>query len=251
MERMLTMTTTAVGSATRPATKPAHPRDLRRFWRVLAAVVLPLGPLLITLARGLMPYWTSDDRAVVVATSLAQPGRLDALLWLGFLAVPLLLLGVLAIGYLTRRGAPVLATVGTMLTFAAFAGIGALGSTDAVTLAGSEVGLDPATLERLLLAIENHPVNGLGVGLFVIGHILGLVLLGIALRRARVVPLWVAVATAVSQPVHFVSAVLIPSRLLDVVLGWGLTTVAFAAIGLAILRMRDDDWDQPPVQVSR
>ena len=99
--------------------------------------------------------------------------------------------------------------------------------------------------------MENHPVSGLGIGLFVVGHIVGLILLGIALRRARVVPLWVAVATAVSQPVHFVSAVLIPSRLLDVVLGWGLTTVAFAAIGLAILRMRDDDWDQPPLPVSR
>jgi multisubunit Na+/H+ antiporter MnhB subunit len=73
-----------------------------------------------------------------------------------------------------------------------------------------------------------------------------MVLLGIALLRARAVPRWVAIALMVSQPMHLVSAVILPSRLLDVTLGWGLTTIAFAAVAVTILRTRNDDWDLPP-----
>lgn len=97
-----------------------------------------------------------------------------------------------------------------------------------------------------MTVMSDHPAAAVGVGLFVVGHILGPVLLGAALWRARVVPRWVAIAVAVSQPVHLVSAVILPSRLLDVVLGWWLTTVAFAAIALVVLRMRDDEWDAAP-----
>jgi hypothetical protein len=50
----------------------------------------------------------------------------------------------------------------------------------------------------------------------------------------------------VSQPIHLVAAIIVPSRLLDVTLGWGMTTVGFALVSLALLRMDDDDFDLPP-----
>jgi len=46
-----------------------------------------------------------------------------------------------------------------------------------------------------------------------------------------------------------VSAVILPSRLLDVTLGWGLTAGCCAMVGVAVLRMRDDDFDLPPQAV--
>ena len=75
------------------------------------------------------------------------------------------------------------------------------------------------------------------VGFFwVLGHILGLVILAIALHRARVLPLWAATLMALSQPVHLVSAVIVPSRWLDVFGGWGITTLTCALVSVWILR---------------
>jgi uncharacterized membrane protein YdfJ with MMPL/SSD domain len=60
---------------------------------------------------------------------------------------------------------------------------------------------------------------------WVIGHILGTVLLGVALWRT--IPVWAALALIVSQPLHLVAAVIVPNHLLDG-LAWLLTAVGFA-----------------------
>jgi hypothetical protein len=38
-------------------TEAATARDPRTFWRVGLALALPIGPLLVTFARAIMPYW--------------------------------------------------------------------------------------------------------------------------------------------------------------------------------------------------
>jgi hypothetical protein len=73
-----------------------------------------------------------------------------------------------------------------------------------------------------------------------------MVLLGIGVVRARLVPWWVGAMIVVSQPVHVISAVVVPSRALDVLGGWGVTTLGFVFVALAVLRMTDDEWDLPP-----
>ncbi|MFD6321491.1 hypothetical protein ACFWOL_01160 [Streptomyces sp. NPDC058442] len=71
-------------------------------------------------------------------------------------------------------------------------------------------------------------------------------LLGPALWRARVVPLWLALGLTVSQPVRLAS-VLGGVRELDLV-GWGLTAVGFAAAGRLLLRMQNDGFGLPPLR---
>jgi hypothetical protein len=67
-------------------------------------------------------------------------------------------------------------------------------------------------------------VLSMAIGFFwVLGHILGLVILAVALHRARVLPLWAAIGMALSQPVHLLAAVIMPSRWLDVFGGWAMT----------------------------
>lgn len=50
---------------------------------------------------------------------------------------------------------------------------------------------------------------------------------------------------------RLVASLIVPSRWLDVLLGWGLTTVAFTAVALVVLRMADDDWARPPLPLTR
>jgi hypothetical protein len=84
------------------------------------------------------------------------------------------------------------------------------------------------------------------VGLFwVVVHILGMIIAAIALRRARILPLWAAILLALSQPVHLVAAIIVPSRWLDVFGGWGMTTLICGYVALQVLRTRNEDWDLP------
>jgi hypothetical protein len=226
----------------------ARVRDLRPVWRVALAIALPLGPLLVTVARAILPYWTSDDPATIVAKTAAAPDTMNLLIWLGALLTPCMIISMLTLGYVARRGAPVLATIGTVLSFGAYALWGASANTDytATVLLAAGYGVEE------VVALTGHlesTVLSMAVSFFwVLGHILGLVILAIALHRARVLPLWAATLMALSQPVHLLSAVILPSRWLDVFGGWGITTVTCALVSAWILRRRDDDWDLPPVR---
>lgn len=166
------------------------------------------------------------------------------------LTFPVLLYGTLAVGYAARRSAPLLATWGAGPAFVGFVMSGAFGSTDRLMHVMGRAGYDEGIIVDVAGPMFDHPVSAIGTGVFVVGHILGLVLLGVAVTKARVVPLWAGAAIAVSQPFHLIFAVILPSRLLDLTLGWGLTTVGFAAVGLAVLRMFDDDWDLAPTGSS-
>ena len=159
----------------------------------------------------------------------------------GFLGVLAMIPSAMAAGRLALRRAPVLATLGTGLTVAAFVGL-AFGATDGATLAVASTGGDVAVLESLN---AQGPVTA-GIILYVLGHITGMVLLGIALWRSRAVPAWVGIALAVSQPLHLVFAVIVPSRVGDT-LAWGAAAVAFTYCAVRILRTPDAEWDLAPV----
>ena len=95
--------------------------------------------------------------------------------------------------------------------------------------------MSPASTGRLLDSIGAIPAMGLAENLFVAGHILGLVLLGVALWRGRAIPAWAALLIAASQVLHFVFAVIVPVHALDG-LAWGLTAVGFAVAALTLAR---------------
>ena len=93
----------------------------------------------------------------------------------------------------------------------------------------------PAVTGKLITSMGAIPAVGVASWLFPIGHILGLILLGIALWRGRAVPAWAALMSACSQILHFVFAVIVPDHALDG-LSWGLTAVGFAVAAVAYVR---------------
>lgn len=199
-------------------------------WRRAALVVTPLGPLAIAALRWLLPYDTTDDPTTLVAKVASHPGAMSAVLWLSLLALITLPLGVLVVGAVAVRARRVLGTVAAVLAWCAFATLPFLVGPDQIALAGVDAGLPTATTAALMTAAVGHPVSTAATVLWVAGHILGLVLLGVALWRA--IPVWAAVALIVSQPLHFVFAVVAPNHLLDG-LAWLLTAVAFAVTAAA------------------
>jgi hypothetical protein len=210
-------------------------------WRRAALIVTPIGPLAIAALRWLLPYDTTDDPASLVARVASHPGAESAVLWLSLLALLTLPLGVLVVSMAAVRARPVLGTVAAVLAWVGCATLPFQISPDQIALAGVEAGLPNAATTALLTSSAAHPTASVATAAFIAGHVLGTVLLGVALWRA--IPWWAALALVVSQPFHFVVAVIVPNHPLDGV-AWLLTAVGFAAaatVAFGPARTRDED----------
>jgi hypothetical protein len=221
----MTIDTAATSTAARPA---------GTIGRYGLAAVMVTGPLAITILRGILPYSTTDDTATVLAKVAEHPTAERAVCWLTLLAMVTLVPAVIAMGLSAARHSRKLGTTGLALAVAGFSGLAAVATIDFTALAAVDSGLDRAAATLLLDKLNADPVLTAGVAVYALGHIVGVILLGIALLRGRVIAGWAAWALIVSQPLHLVFAVVIPSNILDV-LAWTLTTIGFAAVAFTRL----------------
>jgi hypothetical protein len=228
------MTATALrapGTGRRLTEQPTE--ALPRWMHVLAAVLLPVGPAAVAVIRFILPYFTVDEPADMAAGVAANLGSQSLVLWLGLIAAITLPLAVIWIGRLTYRKAPRLTVAALVLAVPGYLALGVILASDVMLYAGVNNGLDPQTVGGLV--VGSHPTMAVAEIVFVLGHLVGTVLLGAALWRTRAVPVWAAVLTTFSQPLHLVAAIFLLSRPLDLV-AWMMTAVGFAAAGLASLR---------------
>jgi len=75
---------------------------------------------------------------------------------------------------------------------------------------------------------------------FLLGIVVGPILLGIAMIRRRNVPLWAGILTIATGPIGFVASGKVGNAIFQLVLLAALTPLA-----LLIWRMSDEDWDAP------
>jgi hypothetical protein len=219
------------------AAADAVSRQRAGFDRRALAAIIPIGPLAIAIVRAILPYKTTDSNTTLAAQAAAHQGTETLVVWLTFIAMLTLIPGVIAVGLLARRGAPRLGTAGLVVAFAAFMSLfwSTVAGSDNVALGAARTGISPAATGRLLDSMGAVPPIGFGTDLFVAGHILGLVLIAIALWRGRVLPRWAAAAIGASQVLHFIFAVIAPVPALDGA-AWGLTAVGFAVAARTLVR---------------
>jgi hypothetical protein len=221
-------------------------RDARTVWRILLAIAGPPLALYVAIARFLLPYDMSDTPEMIFDNLVAHPGFSMISMRIGVVLAPTCIAGVVAVGWLSRRRVPILTTIGLILAVVGFTCLAA-GNTFgelSTALVASHPEFDRATAYALGAGLELGPVSSLTGTLFVFGHLIGTIILGLALWRSHTVPSWAAILLAVSQPIHLAS-VMLGNRPLDLI-GWGGTALGFAAAGWALLRMNNDDFDLPP-----
>ena len=211
----------------------AAPASMDRFAGVrsgAAVVIAAAGPLAIAVLRVILPYDTTDDAAATVEKVAAAPAVEGVVLWLTYLALLTLPLGVLIAGRQAMRARPALGAVAAVIAWVGFSSLFAsVAIGDYLAQAAPTTGTPHSATAALLDAINALPATSAASTVFVVGHILGGILLGVALWR--VVPVWAAAALAISQPLHLVFAVFFPNHVLDGV-AWALTAVGFAAAAL-------------------
>ena len=197
----------------------------------LLAILAPIGPAAVAVLRYVLPYNTTDDSATVVHKVLADPDRQSLVLWLGFVAILTLVPGALWVGGVVRRHAPRLTVAALVLLIPGYLALPWLGASDLLVWTGAKAGIDPATLTRLLDTV--HPTSDLAGLFFVAGHVIGTVLLGLAMWVSGAVPRWAALLTIVSQPLHAVAAIILVSHPLDLA-AWGMQAIGFAAAAYVV-----------------
>jgi hypothetical protein len=212
-------------------------RQRAGFDRLALAVIMPIGPLAIAIVRGILPYTTDDSNTTMATKVAAHQGTEGLVVWLTFVALLTLIPGVIMVGLMARRGALRLGTTGLVLAFAGFMSLfwSTVAGSDNVALAAAHIGVGPGLTGRLLDAMAAIPAIGLAQWLFVAGHIVGLILIGIALWRGHVLPSWAALLIAASQVLHFIFAVIVPVQALDG-LAWGLAAIGFAVAARVLVR---------------
>lgn len=201
----------------------------------LVASLAALGAAAIAVLRLVLPYDTADSPTGVVHQVYAHPGAQSLVLWLALLSALTLVPGVLAIGRWVRPGAARLTPVAVTLLVAGYLALPTLVGNDVMPWLGQHTGTPESTLTTLLSA--DHPTTTVATVVFVVGHVLGTVLLGVAMWRSRRVPRWAAVATTVAQPLHFISAVIISSHPLDFA-AWLLNAAGYAAAAVTMAKDR-------------
>lgn len=203
--------------------------------RWLLPVLAGIGPAAVAVLRLTMPYDTADDPGAIAAKVIADPGAQSLVLWMGFIGAMTMPAAALIVGRVTRPGAPRLTAAALWLLVPAYLALGSIAGTDLLLWMGARQGLDAGTLTALYST--DHPTAIVGAVIFVVGHVVGTVLIGVAMWRSGAVPAWAAILTIISQPLHFVVAVIVTNHVIDMA-AWGMNAVGFAVAGVALARGR-------------
>ena len=199
--------------------------------RRVVLALLPVGPLCVAALRYLLPYYTASTDLGTARAVAAHPGRESAVLVLGVVALVTLLPGLLTVAAVLPRTR--LRTSALALLVPGYLCLGALIAEDSLLWSAAHAHVPVGTTAALLAA--THPAITVAGGVFVAGHVIGTVLLGVALMRAQWLPTWVGGCVAVSQPLHAVAFVVLGSPALDLV-GWSLLAIGLAGVAHVLVR---------------
>jgi hypothetical protein len=128
--------------------------DLRRNGRILAAILLPLGPAAVAVLRLVMPYNTVDSGAQVVSGVAAHQDRANIIVWLGLVAVLMLVPAVIWVGRVVGRTAPKLTAAAVLLLVPAYLMLALLVASDAIALYGVQHDLPAKTVADMYTSVH-------------------------------------------------------------------------------------------------
>lgn len=220
--------------------------DVHGVSRRFGAVALVAGPLALVMGS-LWQVYGDDDSVPVSLAKVARHQSDQRVVIVADLLAGFLLPAVLYLMRLSGRGAPRLALIGGSVAFLAWlAGIVSLGGSD-VLLYHAAQAADRTSAVSLVKSVVSDPAFAGPEAVFIVGHLLGMLLLGIALWRSRAVPLWAAALVGIAPILH-----LIVHDLSGAVNAgaYALFTIGMAACAVALWRRPDEQAGIPAVAAT-
>ncbi|MDP9843052.1 hypothetical protein [Streptosporangium lutulentum] len=239
-----------VGVAADRGRKPQQREDVvvSSKWRVAAGIIALMGG-----SVGQLLYFvvvpvpvSSGATSDQVAAAAGQGAAMQAVLWLDLLIL-LLIPAALYVGEVAGARRSRLAAVGTAVTFVTALGAGYLLAGDVLIYLAS-VADDRAGAVAMVSAYQSHGVVVFALVTSVVGNMIGFVLLGIALVRARSIPVWAGAAVAAAAVLEVAGHA---SGIGGVaIFAYILRIAGFAACAVALVRLRRDGAVPRPPEVQ-
>ena len=221
-------------------------RDVRSFQRYAAAIILPIPPTCVAIGR-LFQTDDSDTRRTLDLIA-ANPDRQFTFALLGFIGILTVVPAFLAAAGLSRRRRPVLTTIALTVNLAGYLGAFAVAAIDNLYLIGALLPADQRDVAAIMIdKMWSSGIPGVSANLFVLGHVLGAILMGLALRGSIATIGWLAML--LTTPMHVLAFVVLQMPALDLA-AWLLMTLAFVCCAVKIIKTPNDDWDLPPIGLS-
>lgn len=221
-------------------------RDVRSFQRYAAAIILPIPPTCVAIGR-LFQTDDSDTRRTLDLIA-ANPDRQFTFALLGFIGLLTVVPAFLAAAGLSRRRRPVLTTIALTVNLVGYLGAFAVAAIDNLYLIGALLPADQRDVAAIVIdKMWSSGIPGVSTNLFVLGHVLGAILMGLALRGSIATIGWLAML--LTTPMHVLAFVVLQMPALDLA-AWLLMTLAFVCCAVKIIKIPNDDWDLPPIGLS-
>jgi hypothetical protein len=218
-------------------------RDVRSFQRYAAAVIMLVPATCVALGR-LFQTDDSDTRRTLDLIA-ANPDRQFTFALLGFIGLVTVVPAFLAAASLSRRRRPVLTTVALAVNLMAYLGAFAMSAIDNLYVIGASLPADQRDVAAIVIdKMWSTGIPGVSTNLFVLGHIVGAILMGLALRGSIATVGWLAML--LTTPMHVLAFVVLQMPALDMA-AWLLMTLAFVCCAIKIIKTPNDEWDLPPL----
>jgi hypothetical protein len=220
------------------------PTDLRPARRVATAFCVVAVPILGGALAALVPSVGDGNGRQAFAAVQAHLGEARAELAVAVALSLVLPFFVLGLYRLSVRGAPVLSGAGCVLALVGWEAVAFVSAGDALMYELAARSGSPAVWSQFMA----NPAIVIMTVIFVVGHLAGTAMLGIALWRVLAVRLWAAAAIVAGDFGHLIAHG-IGSRGLDVV-AFSLLAAGCVPAARAIVRTPDGEWDLPPLGAS-
>jgi hypothetical protein len=221
----------------------------RKMQRVFFALCLMLGPLLMILSVFLTPDRTVDSNsgsAVIAARMAAGTGLSPVDFFIMVTEVFLLPFGAIGMTMLAMRRSPWLATIGGFLSITGYiAFVVFVGQVVQSRLMAQMGGGQP--LVTLWNQFNTDPVITAYLYIFIIGMLIGPLLLGIGLGRTHQIPAWATWALILRVPIQIAGFATHIGLSIEFVT-FGLLLIGSIPVALALLKFSDGE---APVQASK
>lgn len=213
--------------------------DSRNFSRTLTGLCLIGAPLALTAAAAIGPDYIDDDKRQELQNIAVHPNRYVTALLLFFVAgVLLIAAGIGLVRFFRGAGVTLGQAAGGLLTAGAAATIGFF-AVSAVEYEMARQDRDRPEMANLAEQFEDAGILLPILILFLIGIVVGSVLLAIATWRHRLIPVWASLAIVVAAVLGFFGQ---ESKALEIA-GFAILVVGLGSLGLRFLRMTDEEWD--------
>jgi hypothetical protein len=168
--------------------------------RALLAACIILAPVSISLY---LVAWSGNGRQPLLAAAAAGTTG-NTLHFIGGVAASFFLpLGYLGMSLLGMRRAPWLATICAALSLVGWIPWAALMGSDALAFDITQIG-STAQLADVWGRFNSDAVMTTFLLIYIVGHLLSAVLIGVMLGRLRIIPVWAAWAFALSSPLTII-----------------------------------------------